>query len=283
METNNNLSDMRKYGLLLLLIVISCVVCSQDIIFLQSGEQKEVIVKKVGVSTIEYVRFDNQGGAMYEVLKSEVHKIRYQNGVEEVINPVKKTEIAGHPEESKFEQFIDDRDSTLYKTVVIGDQTWLAENLKYKYMESRCNMISKDKCDECGRYYTFDEALQACPSGWHLPSDKEWMDLEIHFGMRESEAANTGWRGTHPGQAPYLMREGKSGLDLFMCGYASCYVDPYTMIHTYHQRFLLEEGFYWTSSAKNSTGYYRHFVNRASIDRDRFNKLNRLPIRCVKD
>ena len=38
-----------------------------------------------------------------------------------------------------------------------------------------------------------------CPSGWHIPSDGEWQTMEISLGMSESEAAQTGWRGSPVG------------------------------------------------------------------------------------
>ncbi len=38
-----------------------------------------------------------------------------------------------------------------------------------------------------------------CPSGWHVPSDDEWKELEMYLGMSEIEANNFEWRGTNEG------------------------------------------------------------------------------------
>ena len=43
------------------------------------------------------------------------------------------------------------------------------------------------------------EVQGACPTGWHLPSDDEWKQLEMHLGMSQSEADVTGWRGKNQG------------------------------------------------------------------------------------
>ena len=50
-----------------------------------------------------------------------------------------------------------------------------------------------------GRLYDWETANNVCPSGWHLPSDDEWKQLEMYLGMSQSDADNTGWRGTDEG------------------------------------------------------------------------------------
>jgi uncharacterized protein (TIGR02145 family)/uncharacterized repeat protein (TIGR02543 family) len=68
------------------------------------------------------------------------------------------------------------------RTVKIGGQTWMAENLNYQTANSWCYVNSADSCAKYGRLYTWDAAKAACPAGWHLPTREEWADLTIAVG-----------------------------------------------------------------------------------------------------
>jgi len=93
--------------------------------------------------------------------------------------------------------FTDSRDGKTYRTVKIGDQTWMAENLNYKTGKSVCYDKEKSNCQKYGRLYDWKTAMKACPAGWHLPSDKEWTALTDFVGGEDTAGtklkSKTGW------------------------------------------------------------------------------------------
>ena len=93
--------------------------------------------------------------------------------------------------------FMDLRDGKKYKTVQIGSQTWMAENLNYEIADSYCYNNDTSNCKKYGRLYTRDTALKACPAGWHLPSMDEFKALIETVGGEkiagEKLKSKSGW------------------------------------------------------------------------------------------
>jgi uncharacterized protein (TIGR02145 family) len=178
--------------------------------------------------------------------------------------------------QSKAGTFIDPRDGKTYKTIEIGNQTWMAENLDFLIKDNSWCYDNKDSnCILYGRLYNWDAALNSCPSGWHLPSDEEWNALEKNIGVKEQELGIVGYAGIDQGAG--LKTGGNSGFNILMAGYRLWWDGSFLYKGDYAD--------FWTATGSdNEEAWLRDFsLNDKTIYRNRINKKYGNSVRCILD
>ena len=146
-------------------------------------------------------------GFSVRCLKDEGETVQSSSSVTQQSSSSKKVESSSskvtEPAEVTTGTMTDSRDGQTYKTVKIGSQTWMAENLNFKTDSSFCYSNNETNCTTYGRLYTWTAAVSACPSGWHLPSYDEWNTLFTAVGGASTAGpvlrATSGWYGNGNG------------------------------------------------------------------------------------
>lgn len=201
--------------------------------------------------------------------------------------------------------FTDSRDGREYRTVRIANQTWMAENLAYlpeihspyngskyspKYYVYGYEGVSVQEAkgleeyNEYGVLYNWPAAINACPEGWHLPTDDDWKTLESNLGMSPVSVDNAGWRGSIEGS----MMKDRSGWKAG--GNGSNVTDFSALAGGYRVTYDTTEfetvyGNFWTSTEFNATDAWSRYLyyNNNGVYRGTFSKDFGFSVRCVKD
>jgi len=204
-----------------------------------------------------------------------------------------------------------DIDGNIYHTIKIGDQWWMVENLKvtrYRngeaipnvtdvatwaglttgaYCEYNNDLSSVATYGRLYNGYSVGDGRNLAPDGWHIPTDAEWKQLEMHLGMNQAQADSADYRGTTEGGklkesgtthwlSPNTGASNESGFSGLPGGCRS-YVGYYVT--------LGGRGHFWSSTEYDSeTLWYRGLpYEYSSIIRSYAYKLYGFSVRCVKD
>lgn len=143
--------------------------------------------------------------------------------------------------------FMDPRDGQVYKMVKLYDRWWMAQNFNYDTLGSYCYSNSYANCLNYGRLYTISAAKNACPPGWHLPTDDEWRTLEAYLGIPSMEINTIGFRGVNAGDL--LKEEDGIGFHAKFSGY---------LYRRYYDRYysINQSAYFWTSSFDKADSKY---------------------------
>lgn len=171
----------------------------------------------------------------------------------------------------EYGEYLDVRDSQVYRTVQIGEQVWMAQNLNYSIEGSFCFSNNSSYCNTGGRLYQWSLARNVCPNGWHLPDTTD-------FGiLRDFAEQNNG--GISVGNS---LKSGKN--DVF--GFAGLVNGGYqTGPNGKFSQY--ERQFYWTDTADAENEDYaevRYLEKTGNyLAYETFRKTWSLSVRCIKD
>ena len=163
-----------------------------------------------------------------------------------------------------------------YRTVKIGDQEWMAENMNAKVDGSACYRDSSKYCDMYGRLYSWDAAMKVCPEGWRLPDTTDWTILFDAVGGKATAAthlkAMSGWTSDGNG-------DDKFGFSAFAAGGS----DTGSAVK-YAGKGI--DAAFWTSEVKNSYdawGVGMYWADSHPKIEVHTLASNRRSVRCMKD
>jgi uncharacterized protein (TIGR02145 family) len=207
-----------------------------------------------------------------------------------------------------------DQEGNIYKTIVIGNREWMAENLKTTTYRNGDPIVSGlsatqwagttsgawahyngDASLDCpyGKLYNFyacSDARQLCPTGWHVPTDGEWSVLINQFdpsaqgGINWSNFAGGPLKSTGTIQAGTGLWNGPNTGATNASGFSALPGGFITIMGASNNSAI--NGYYWTSNEVNSTtGYGRSFYHDPGsvIQTANFGKRSGMSIRCIRD
>jgi uncharacterized protein (TIGR02145 family) len=184
-----------------------------------------------------------------------------------------------------------------YKTVVIGTQTWMAENLNSNVEGSKCYGNDEANCNKYGRLYNWAAAMALpsscnstscasqikakhqgiCPNGWHIPSNADWTKLSNYIETQKSCTdcagkylkATSGWNSNGNGTDIY-------GFSAVPGGYGN---PDGSFV------YIGDDSIWWSTSENSATNAY--YLSVGNNREDTHLKQNRKGYlffaRCLKD
>ena len=197
--------------------------------------------------------------------------------------------------------FTDARDGIIYKTVKIGTQTWMAENLQAtKYRNGDVisnvsgnaqwvNLLSGAYCDYkntpensriYGRlynWYAVTDNRKLAPEGWHVPSAEEWNTLAIFLGGAVGAGGKLKESGTTHWKSPNTGATNETGFTALPGGCCFGGTEQFYEIG--------ERGYWWTSTADNNSDAQHRIMYLFNYDISSYsgNKYKGYSVRCIKD
>lgn len=190
---------------------------------------------------------------------------------------------------------VTDIDGNVYKTIKIGNQEWMSENLSVTHyrngdaiphirerdvweMMQRGGYCNYNKGNLSGMLYNWlavSDIRHLAPEGWHVPTDKEWKILETYLGGRKLTGKKLMVSSLEHWNNPNKEANSESGFNAEPVGWRGSQGS---------HMMMGENAAFWTASSLLFESWYRNIITGgSSITRLRCNKRFGLSVRCIRD
>jgi uncharacterized protein (TIGR02145 family) len=177
-----------------------------------------------------------------------------------------------------YDVFVDSRDGSVYKTVKIGEQVWMAENLNYKSAGPGVIYPNDSPLTEVfGRLYCWEAAQEVCPPGWHLPSEEEFEILANSLGG-EAVAGDKMKMESSYWSSSIEEANNESGFSALPGGYLENPKDE-------SYPFMGDMGFFWSTTElkKNTSKFHYLKIDGSQFKAGSGSRESGMSVRCLKD
>ncbi|NMP32777.1 hypothetical protein HII17_14565 [Thalassotalea sp. M1531] len=196
-----------------------------------------------------------------------------------------------------------DSEGNEYRTVIIGNQTWLAENLRVTKFQDGSKVSTgfipdddESLLTKYGRLYNWKDVSDKrnlCPDGWRVASDEDWQELEKSIGIEELELNTLGWRGKDDTAITLKAHQPDTLFKQFDQSMVNKYNFSATPAGVKLGNWYITQGMYtefWTSTNASekealarTLAYSWWNSHKGEIRRATLNKSYMFSVRCVKD
>jgi len=258
----------------------------KEVIYIKFTDNKHYEVKDAGKpdsrNIIYYYYFEDR------ILKLPLENTEFEVPREFLGNPGNKLfgtggKVLQKMGDSEFPT-LTDIDGMTYKTVQIGTQTWMAENLKCKTTSNGGGLVYDNKSSNeaiYGRLYRWGVALKACPEGWHLPSYSEWTRLIDYLGGEKSAGGKMKVKSLTFWNTPNTGATNECGFSAFAGGALFGYM-------AYSD--LKKRAYFWSSTEGKSVGHDNNravgltlYFDQEDVFQGTYSKNSGFSVRCLKD
>lgn len=238
---------------------------------------------------LAYLNLKNNEGKNYQIIDSSSSQLNISS--DDSNDPIQVISLTRSP----FVYTVKDYDGNVYETIKIGSQIWMKQNLNSTSYSNSTKIPGvatygndEANADIYGRLYTWDAAMKnstiesiegACPCGWHVPSDTEWLELENYLGGAGVAGSKMKTTGIDFWNTPNTDADNSSGFSALPGGE----YDDHDLPNQF--RLLNEYAVFWTSTEVSDTKARERYLsyNSAASSTYDWYKNMKYSIRCIKN